>query len=159
MSLRSYVFYGQGGRSTSAGMDLLAASLRDLGPTTTHSWYENVASDVGAQLGPVALIGFSLGGNQLGWLGPQFPRRVTLGVAMDPSRQSPLCQRVGSRWVQRAVNYDRFVCFYNPGTWIFGGSAYLGAEEITISMPHLMVPLSVSLRQSVLALAREASAS
>lgn len=153
--LRSFVFYGQGGRVTSFGMDALAAGLRQLGEVTTHEWWENVAPAVNRCEGRVALFGFSLGANQLGWLGPQFGREVDLGVAFDPSRQSPLCRRLNNEWVQTAPNYARLVCFYNPGVWLFGGSRYLGdnVEVVRVSMAHLAIPLSGELRRTALNLA------
>lgn len=151
--MRSFVFYGQGGAATSLGMRSLADSLAPLGEVSLHKWYENVAAAVNACSGLVALFGFSLGANQLGWLGPQFTRQVDLGVALDPSKQSPLCKvdRQGVRY-QEAVNFKKLVCFYNPNAWVFGGSTYKGSnvEVITINTMHLAVPSSSYIREIVL---------
>lgn len=161
-ALRSFVLYGQGGRLTSFGMDALAAELARLGKVTTHEWREDLSAEVGRCADRVALFGYSLGANQLGWLGARFSRPVELGVAFDPSRQSPLCVRsADGSWTQRAPNYVRLLCFYNPGTWLFGGSTYEGAnvQVVRISMPHLSVPLSPGLRRIAVNYANEVARS
>ena len=56
-------------------------------------------------------------------------------------------------YVQEATRYDRLLCYYNPGTWIYGGSRYVGpnVETIHIDMPHLSVQFSEELHAKTIA--------
>ncbi len=148
-------WFGRG--PLSFGMSQLADRLRSYGHTTYHDWNDqSVISAVNAWSAQdkVAIVGFSLGANELGWMDKHFSRDVDLGVAYDPSRQSPLVVPFSNgEYVQRADKYKRFLCYYNPGTWFYGGSRYLGhqVETTKINMPHLMVQFDEGLHQKTLA--------
>lgn len=150
---RTFVFYGMGGYLTSFGMRDLATRLTKISTVSVHNWYDDVSPEVNKTADKVALFGYSLGANQLGWLGSRFKREVELGVAFDPSRQSPLCgQGKDGIWFQEAKNYKKLLCFFNKNTMIFGGSTYRGSnvEEHMINMPHLAVHLSDLLKNKAM---------
>jgi hypothetical protein len=135
-TVRTFVLLGQGGTFTSHGMLTLASEASKYGPVSVHSWYDvNVISAINRETGRVAVVGYSLGANQLGWIGQHITRKVDLGVAYDPSRQSPLA-RGG---VEQIPNFDRVICYYNPGTWFFGGAKLVGpnVELVPIISTHL----------------------
>jgi hypothetical protein len=50
-------------------------------------------------------------------------------------RQSPLT-RGGA---EQIANFDRVICYYNPGTWFFGGAKLVGpnVETVPINSTHL----------------------
>jgi hypothetical protein len=150
--IRIAVMYGQVA-ALSPGMMMLARRLEEFGPVTTFTWgdtnnqLEWIRS--GLAIDRIALVGFSLGANQIGWLDQLLvSERIDLAIAYDPSRQSPLVRKVGSEYVQTVRRTKRLVCYYNPRTWFYGGSRYEYAtniETITINMPHMLVQFSQSL--------------
>jgi hypothetical protein len=133
--VRIYLLLGQGGLSTSSGMLALQTQLGGYGLVSVHDWNDvNVIPAINRETGRVAVVGYSLGANQLGWIGQHVTRNVDLGVAYDPSRQSPLT-RGG---VEQIANFDRVICYYNPGTWFYGGAKLVGpnVEIVPISSTH-----------------------
>ena len=142
-------------------MEQLAKRLEPYGQVTNHDWNDpGVVPAIGQQSkdDPIVVIGFSLGANQLGWINDKTGRRIQLGVAYDPSRQSPLVgtSEDGRPYTQTATHYDRLLCYYNPGTWIYGGSRYVGSnvETTHIDMPHLSVQFSEALHTRTIAAVR-----
>lgn len=144
--VRSFILLGQGGSATSGGMYNLVEPLLQYGEVSVHDWASagDVANAVNAihPYEPVAIIGYSLGANDLGWIARFLKRHVNLGVAYDPSRKSPYAQYVNGEYVQRAPNFDKVISFYNPSTWFYGGSRYAGSnvEVVKINSTHLNVP-------------------
>ncbi len=153
--MRIFVLSGWFGRGPlSAGMALLANRLKPYGDVTYHAWNDqSIISSVNASEGKVAIIGFSLGANELGWMDPYFKRKVDLGVAYDPSKQSPLARRdANGEYVQHVMNYKRLLCYYHPNAWVYGGSKYVGkgVETSLINLPHLSVQFSEALHSQTL---------
>ncbi len=154
-ALRIFVLSGWFGRGLSPGMAALAKQLEPYGETTFHPWDDpNVVMgmDTISDSIKVAIIGYSLGANQLGWIDHHTSRKIDLGVAYDPSKQSPLVTRmlVGFKqveFIQRAPHFKRILCYYHPNAWFYGGSRYIGTnvETTTINMPHLAVQFSQEL--------------
>jgi hypothetical protein len=141
---RSFIFYGAlGGMWGVKGrLDEYASKLLKYGPVTTH--YSTDNSPIGIannQSLPVVLWGFSLGANQTdyvaGFIRNDLP--IIAVVAMDPSRQSPLC-RGGQHVVSSRV--EAALCFWNPGALVYGGCRFLGKHvtERRINKFHLAVP-------------------
>lgn len=134
---------GQGGILTSAGMHVLANSLAPYGAVTVHSWNDvGLLADISESLAlnqTVIVIGYSLGANQLGWISRYIKKKIKLGVAIDPSKQSPLVESAEGGYVQSAPMYEKLVCFYHPQAWIFGGAKYVGenVELVPITGTHL----------------------
>jgi hypothetical protein len=157
VQLRIFVLSGWFGRLFSVGMAQLADRLRPYGKTTYHAW-----NDVGViptinELAPdewaVAVVGFSLGANQLGWISNFVNRQMQLGIAYDPSKQSPLVRHVGDKFVQTARRFDRLLCYYHPDAWVYGGSTYAGpnVETIVVNGPHLLMMFNESLHRRTVA--------
>lgn len=156
-SKRIFILMGQGGWLTSSGMNLTATALRPHGEVTIHSWNDpGVLPDIqlNATLGrTIVVIGYSLGANQLGWLSKYVKRDMALGIAIDPSKQSPIVERHESGdYVQYAPRFRRLVCFYHPQAWIFGGSRYEGdnVENIPVSGTHLGFQFDPNIRSTIL---------
>jgi hypothetical protein len=85
-TVRTFVLLGQGGTLTSRGMLTVANEASKYGPVSVHSWYDvNVIPAINRETGRVAVFGYSLGANQLGWIGQHVTRKVDLGVAYDPA--------------------------------------------------------------------------
>lgn len=139
--VRSFILLGQYG--VGRGMLALQDPLSNLGRVTSHQWYDNsVISEINRTSIRVAVIGFSLGANQLGFISQNVIRKIELGVAYDPSRQSPLTRIAGGSYVETAPKFNRLICFYNPGTWFYGGAVYVGSnvQTVQISSTHFGVP-------------------
>lgn len=142
--IRMFVLYGQGGVATSFGMNTLADRLKQFGEVSTHNWNDvSVIPAINKHEGKVAVYGYSLGANQLGWIDTWAKRQIDLGVAYDPSKQSPLVRYDSQKgeWVQYVHHYDRFICYYHPGAWLFGGSTFAGNNvevEGPYRIPHLL---------------------
>lgn len=143
--IRVFVLLGQGGYWTSQGMVALAERIRNLGDTvvSTHSW--NDPNDVVSTINnlpigqKIAVPGYSLGANQLGYISKYSVRMIDLGVAYDPSWLSPLVKMLNGEYVQTAARFERLICYHNTGAWIWGGSTYTGknVEEHNVSHTHL----------------------
>ena len=137
---RIFVLMGQGGHLTSAGMVSFASRLAEYGKTSVHSWNDPaVLPLINKEKGKVVIPGYSLGANQLGWISLHAKRTIDLGIAYDPSWLSPMVERWGGKWVQRAPNFKRLIAYRNVGAWVWGGSTYIGrnVEEYEISDFHL----------------------
>lgn len=153
--LRIYVLSGQFGRGPiSMGMGALAERLRPYGDVTYRLWRDLTVVDEINNLSTdnkVAVIGYSLGANQLGWLDTHVKRRrINLGVAYDPSKQSPLVQRTPQgEYVQVVSIYDKLICYYHPKAWIFGGSKYEGpnTRNIVVTDLHLGMQFNNNLHE------------
>lgn len=147
---RIFVLMGQGGHLTSAGMAGLAGRLAELGSTSLSAWNDNaVLPAIVKSTGPVAVIGYSLGANQLGWISQHVKRPIDLGVAYDPSWLSPMVERWGGKYVQRAPNFKRLIAYRNVGAWVWGGSTYIGknVEEYEVSDFHLGIQFNEQLHK------------
>jgi hypothetical protein len=117
--LRIYVLSGWFGMGPlSSGMSALVPRLQRFGLTTYHDWNDQqiiVAMNRLPVTQKIVIVGFSLGANELGWIEGRIKRRINLGVAYDPSKQSPLCTRSAEgEYVQTVTQYDRLICYYNP---------------------------------------------
>jgi hypothetical protein len=138
---------GQGGRATSPGMVSLAERLEEFGKSSVHAWDDPmVVQLLNAALrsgGKAAVVGYSLGANQLGYISPLVHYRIDLGIAYDPSRFSPLVKN----GVQTAPNFRKLVCYHNVGAWWFGGSRYEGPNVKTVKVNafHLAVQFDEAL--------------
>jgi hypothetical protein len=163
MQPRIYVLSGQFGRLISAGMLSLIPRLKPYGEVSFHGFRDNSVIE-GVLRSPkeqkIIIIGYSLGANQLGWISKWTfgEREIDLGVAYDPSRQSPLVHRSATgRAVQLAPNFKRLVVYYNPSAWWLGGSTYDGSnvEEIVIREPHALVQLDQSLHRRTVEYVRQ----
>ena len=140
------MMYGQYG--VAGTLPQLAKRLRAFGIVTEHGWndYQSVMHIVLSETKPVVLIGYSLGGNSVANIPRLIRHDVRLVVGYDPSRQSPTCAG-GSMPVPD--NLAEAVCYYNPGTWYYGGCRYFG-KQVTlqrINMMHLLVPRSKELHE------------
>lgn len=160
--MRIFVHSGWFGRGPlSAGMAALAERLKPFGETTYHAWNDQtVIAEINSlpAANKIVVIGFSLGANELGWIDSHTQRRINLGVAYDPSKQSPLCQRnEKGEYVQEVTHYDRLLCYYHPNAWIYGGSKYVGkgVETVEINLPHLAVQFSEDLHRRTIGAVRE----
>ncbi len=151
IDVRSFVLLGQGGRLTSAGMLSLGEPLSRYGQVTIHGWDESnyiIGNINSGEHKNVAVIGYSLGANALGWIGSHTTRPIDLGIGYDPSRKSQLAKwTFNDGWVERCPNFKKLICYYNPDTWYFGGAKYDRGEIVPISTPHLMVPSYPGLHQ------------
>jgi hypothetical protein len=155
--MRIFVLSGQGGWLTSPGMLATAKALEPYGEVSTHVWNDwgvlpgvTTANHLGKR---VAVIGYSLGANQLGWLDDHIRFKIALGVAIDPSKQSPLVHRNGDgEYVQVVQNYERLVCFYHAGAWLLGGSKYEGdgVENISVHGTHMTFQFDPNIRSTIL---------
>ena len=137
-------------------MAQLAKRLEAYGPTTFHDWNDTSVIPLihNVRETKTAVIGFSLGANQLGWIDSHILRDIDLGVAYDPSRQSPLVTPMtDGSYIQRAPHFRRLLCYHNPGTWFYGGSRYVGShvETIHIDTAHLAVQFSEELHGRTIA--------
>jgi hypothetical protein len=147
--VRSFVFYGAlfGAWGVKGYLDEVASHLTQFGPASTHYSTDNSPIQIAnAQSLPVVVWGFSLGANQTdyvaGFIRDTLP--IVALVAMDPSKQSPLCfggQHVVSHGVKAALS------FYNPGALIYGGCRFIGKQvtERVINKYHLAVPFDRAL--------------
>lgn len=158
--VRSFILLGQYGFGS--GMLALQEPLSKFGPVTSHQWYDNgVINEINRTSGiRIAVIGFSLGANQLGYIGQNIRRPVDLGVAYDPSRKSPMARQIpGGRYVEDITNFNRVICFYNPTTWWFGGACYIGpgVEIREISSTHFGVPYIPALHDVTIAAVKHLS--
>ncbi len=148
--MRIYILHGQG-YSFSLGFNSLADQLEVKGhKVTQHSWDANILSalwnqDTFPTLDQVAIIGHSLGANQLGYISDHLGRSIGLGIAYDPSRLSPLVHD----GVQRAPNFKSLVVYSNPSAWIYGGSTYVGSNvvDLKVNAFHLGITYDQSLHQ------------
>jgi hypothetical protein len=147
---RIYVLSGQFGRLISAGMLSLVPRLRPYGEVSFHGFRDNSVIE-GILRTPkerkVIVIGYSLGANQLGWIGQwtHDEREIDLGIGYDASRQSPLARN----GIQVVKGYKRLVCYWNPSAWWLGG-ARLDApnvEVVTIRNLHALVQLDQNLHR------------
>lgn len=148
---RTFVLLGQGGYLTSPGMVSLAARLPN---ASVHSWDDSsVLHEINQTKAKVAVVGYSLGANQLGWLSASTAKTIELGVAYDPSRLSPLVKLIGGKYAQTASRFNRLLCFRNVGAWVFGGSTYTGknVEEITVNNFHLGIQFNEELHAKTIA--------
>lgn len=156
------VLRGQFGALTSAGMDALAAELRPISYTSTHDWDDSRCFAVAnswldrSHRARIVMIGYSLGANGCPYFAQAIRGQVDLIVALDPSRQSPLTyakRGYPSRTRFQGVppNVQKTVCYWNPGTWYYGGALLEGknVEVKRIDMPHLSVPSSTKIRDEV----------
>ena len=150
--LRIFVLSGWFGQAFSPGMASLSDQLKRYGTTSYHDWNDiNVLHQINHTDNTkhaLAVIGFSLGANQLGWIDQFANRRIELGVAYDPSKQSPLVHRSGNEYFQTVHNYDRLICYYHPGAWVYGGSRYDGSHVETVlynNTPHLLLQFASDL--------------
>ncbi len=151
MTRRIYVLSGWFGRTASPGMNALATSLNIYGRTSFHGWRDpTVIRQINRCMDKVVVIGFSLGANQLGWYNDHVERRIELGIAYDPSKQSPLVTRnAAGEYVQHVELYDKLVCYYHPQAWHYGGSKFEGPGVVTVTVngPHLTMQFNNALHQ------------
>ena len=111
--VRVFIFLGQFGTIFSYGMYGLAKQIRDLGvETSIHGWrdVQEVINEVGKLHPdiPVALIGFSLGGNSCTQVAHFVHYPIELVVAYDPSELGtiwPLENNVKKAICYTSVNY------------------------------------------------------
>lgn len=155
--IRIAVLLGQGWFS-SPGMISFADRLQQFGKVEVFDWWDtprHLNWYSAASNGKTVVVGYSLGANQIGFLDRQLAKddRINLAVAYDPSRQSPLVEKVGDEWVQRVRHIDRLVCYYNRSAWIFGGSKYAGdgVQNVTVNLPHLFLQFSEDLHKRTIA--------
>lgn len=148
MTVHAIVLSGQYGWTLSAGMLTLANRLRKLDGVAVYTFVWNDSNQLRTinsvpNSDRIAVVGFSLGAVQLQWLSQNANRQMALGVALDPSRQSPQCRYDSNlrRYVLSAPHFNRIICYDNPSTWYFGGAMYVGpnATNIQINMYHLAV--------------------
>jgi hypothetical protein len=158
------VLSGQGGWVTSPGIATLADELRSYGEVEKYFWDSPQALASAAthlrRSHRLVVVGYSLGGNQLGWMNKYFDEagiksqlEVDLGVAIDPSWLSPLCYRdQHGDYIQYAPRFRRLVCFWNKGAWWHGGSRYKGenVETVQVSGAHLMLQFDKDIRNRVI---------
>lgn len=150
MAVRTFVLLGQGGRMTSPGMVSLAQRLG----ASVNSWNDgDVLSAINQTKGKIAVIGYSLGANQLGWISKYVTRKIDLGVAYDPSWMSPLVKYLDGKYAQVAPKFNRLICYRNSGAWIWGGSTYTGknVEEHVVNAFHLGIQFNETLHQKTIA--------
>ncbi len=149
--VRIFVLSGWFGRALSPGMAFLAAALHRYGEVTVHGWRDpTIIGQINRHKGKVAVIGFSLGANQLGWYNDHVERRIELGVAYDPSKQSPLVTRTKEGgFVQHVEIYDRLVCYCHPKAWVYGGSWFEGpgVDIVYVNEPHLLMQFDIGLHK------------
>src|SRR5260370_40951260 len=91
---RIFILSGQGGGWTSLPFEAeLSARLKKYGEVSTHLWRDATVPGLINKTPTrvkIAVAGFSLGANQLGWISGWVKRGIELGVAYDPTKQSPL---------------------------------------------------------------------
>jgi len=151
---RIFVLSGWFGRMFSPGMYALAGRLKPFGDVSFHDWDDTqVIPMIVREPSKIAVIGFSLGANQLSWISDHVHHSISLGVAYDPSRQSPLVVKVQDAYIQRAPQFDRLLCYHNTGTWFYGGARYVGqnVETHEINLAHLQVQFAEGLHQITIA--------
>ena len=147
MTICACVMYGQFG--VAGTLPSLARRLREFGSVTEHAWddYDTVTRLISQQEGcSIVLVGYSLGANSVLNLPRLIARKVRLVIGYDPSRQSPTC----SHGIMVAPdNVEEAICYYNPGTWYYGGCRYTGRQVRVraIHMAHLLVPFSSTLHE------------
>lgn len=148
--MRIFILHGQG-YIFSLGFNSLAAQLKAKGhQVSQHSWDAPILSTLWSHttfptLDSVAIIGHSLGANQLGYISDHLGRSICLGIAYDPSRLSPLVHD----GVQRAPNFKSLVVYSNPSAWIYGGSTFVGPNvvDLKVNALHLGITYDQSLHQ------------
>ncbi len=125
--MHTFVLMGQGGRLTSQGIVNLYNRIP--GSKSLHAWNDpSVLKEIKKYKDKIAVVGYSLGANQLGWISLYCDKDIDLGVAYDPSRLSPLVKD----GYQRAPRFKKLLCYYNAGAFLFGGSYYKGSNvELT----------------------------
>lgn len=157
---RSFIFYGAlfGALGVKGYLDEVAVQLGQYGVATTH--YSTDNSPIGIannQPFPVILWGFSLGANQTAYVSLYINKPVVALVAMDPSKQSPLCP-----WGLQAVppKVHACLCLCNTGAWLYGGCQFRGnnVEIEEINKFHLAVPFDRALIAKGMRFTREAIA-
>jgi hypothetical protein len=159
--VQTFILLGQGGSWTSGGMLALQKPLSQFGPVTVSAWDDRgmisryLNSHVG--VGRVALIGYSLGANQIPYIMQQTIRRVQLAVGYDASRMSPLTTIRDGIPSQQITNVDRAICYYNPSTWFFGGARWIGqnVETVQVSATHLGIQYQSELHEHTINAVRE----
>jgi predicted alpha/beta-fold hydrolase len=157
--MHTYVLMGQGGRLTSPGIASLSERIRREVPNTTvslHTWDDpTVVSKINSLQGiKTSIVGYSLGANQLGFISDHAAAPLSLGIAYDPSRYSPLVNAAG---VQTAHNFKRLICYRNTGAWFFGGSRYIGAnvEEYNVNTLHFTIQFNSALHDKTITALRD----
>ncbi len=145
-AVRSFIMLGQYG--IGVGMMDLVKPLSKFGLTTVHPWYDNsIITEINLYGGKIAVIGYSLGANQLGFIGTHVNRIIDLGIGYDPSRKSPQAIYSRGEWIELAPRYKKLICYYNPDTWFYGGAKYDAGEVVTIKTFHFSVPRYPGLHQ------------
>ena len=124
------VFLLKGQYGIGSGMETLANMLRPYGTVSVHQWYDRDvivgqarAFQTGGKDRVVAIIGYSLGGNQAPDYGDDLPS-CDLTVSYDPSIYSPLAVN-GVQPVSSKIRLA--VCYFNTASWLARG-AYGGAR-------------------------------
>jgi hypothetical protein len=150
--MHTFVLMGQGGRLSSFGM--ISLHSRIPGSSSIHSWNDpRVLKLIKDYPGKIAVVGYSLGANQLGWISDHCGKEIELGVAYDPSRYSPLVKN----GYQRAPKFKKLLCYYNEGAMFFGGSYYKGSnvELVKVNNFHLGIQFMEDLHKKTLEAIKE----
>jgi hypothetical protein len=154
--MKIFIIYGQGGFATSWGMKtVLGAKLAGSGRTISYwNWNQTKplvdAIDAVPESEKVAVIGYSLGANDVTWVACGYPgvtngvrRPIDLAVGYDPT--------VNSRITPLDSIVKRAICFQQTGflftSMFFGRAVWTGpqVEVKQFALDHLLVPLNSAL--------------